>query len=408
MVISFCVPYDKVSHAGGKTHNYYLKKINEEKDIDVSLISFGVDSDRLKLDLDGYHIKNHIFYIENNKLSKIKRGILNLTSKYNPFDKYGNMLPKYYENSVIGKLMELKKKGEKVDIFILEWTQMVFLAPKINKLFPDSKIIASEHDVSYLGVKRKYEFAKKSKDKNKLKRFYTNVKEQELNALRQCEWVFPHNKKDEKLLINDGIDKAKVQSIVPFYDDYSKIVRQSDGKSIIFYGAMARPENYLSAIWFIDNVMANIYSLGVDFVIVGSNPAKELLDAAKEFNQKAGREAVKLTGFVLQVNPYFEKAVCMVAPLVLGAGIKVKIIEALCGGVPVITNSIGIEGIFAKNGEEYIHCETPEEYVQSIKSILEGTIDINILSENARKFIEKHFDLEKSAVDYVNILHSCK
>jgi len=42
MVISFCVPYDNVGHAGGKTHNFYLKKMNEVSGFKVNLISFGV------------------------------------------------------------------------------------------------------------------------------------------------------------------------------------------------------------------------------------------------------------------------------------------------------------------------------------------------------------------------------
>ena len=82
---------------------------------------------------------------------------------------------------------------------------------------------------------------------------------------------------------------------------------------------MSRPENYLSAIWFIDNVMPLLKSDNYRFVILGSRPPEEL--------KKRECTKIVITGFVESIVPYFEKSMCMVAPLVLGAGIKVKIIE---------------------------------------------------------------------------------
>lgn len=110
-------------------------------------------------------------------------------------------------------------------------------------------------------------------------------------------------------------------------------------RSVLFFGAMARPENYLSAIWYIENVMPRIQDLKLKFVVLGSNPA--------EVFEKYINDEVIVTGFVEDVTPYFEKSLCLVAPLVLGAGIKVKILEAMSAGIPILTNAIGIEGISA-------------------------------------------------------------
>ena len=287
MVISFCVPYDNVGHAGGKTHNFYLKKMNEVSGFKVNLISFGVEADREKLDLKQYGIGSRVFFIGGNKLEKIKRGIGNLTTKYNPFDKRGNMLPKYYENCVISELKRIKSEGHIPDIFVLEWTQMVFLAGRIKSLFPKAKIVASEHDVSYLGFLRKYEYAESDSERKKFFRFYKNIKREELDALKYCDIVCPHNKKDEKLLMEDGIPSGKIHPIVPYFDDYSGIIRRPVQNRIMFYGAMARPENYLSAMWFIEHVMPALKKDGVEFVIVGSNPPELLKLAAEKYNGNA-------------------------------------------------------------------------------------------------------------------------
>lgn len=404
MVISFCVPYDNVGHAGGKTHNFYLKKMNEVPGFKVNLISFGVETDREKLDLKQYGIGSRVFFIGGNKLEKIKRGIGNLTTKYNPFDKRGNMLPKYYENCVISELKRIKSEGHIPDIFVLEWTQMVFLAGRIKSLFPKAKIVASEHDVSYLGFLRKYEYAESDSERKKFFRFYKNIKREELDALKYCDIVCPHNKKDAKLLMEDGIPSGKIHPIVPYFDDYSGIIRRPVQNRIMFYGAMARPENYLSAMWFIEHVMPALKKDGVEFVIVGSNPPELLKLAAEKYNGNAENSKITVTGFVPEVDDYFATSMFLVAPLVLGAGIKVKIIEAMSAGMPVLTNDIGIEGIAAEDGRDYIRCTSPGDYINAIHKILEGRTDVQILSENAGKFIKDNFNLEESAEKYMNIL----
>ena len=404
MVISFCVPYDNVGHAGGKTHNFYLKKMNEVSGFKVNLISFGVEADREKLDLKQYGIGSRVFFIGGNKLEKIKRGIGNLTTKYNPFDKRGNMLPKYYENCVISELKRIKSEGHIPDIFVLEWTQMVFLAGRIKSLFPKAKIVASEHDVSYLGFLRKYEYAESDSERKKFFRFYKNIKREELDALKYCDIVCPHNKKDEKLLMEDGIPSGKIHPIVPYFDDYSGIIRRPVQNRIMFYGAMARPENYLSAMWFIEHVMPALKKDGVEFVIVGSNPPELLKLAAEKYNGNAENSKITVTGFVPEVDDYFATSMFLVAPLVLGAGIKVKIIEAMSAGMPVLTNDIGIEGIDAEDGRDYIRCTAPGDYINAIHKILECRIDVQVLSENAGKFIKDNFNLEESAEKYMNLL----
>lgn len=404
MVISFCVPYDNVGHAGGKTHNFYLKKMNEVSGFKVNLISFGVEADREKLDLKQYGIGSRVFFIGGNKLEKIKRGIGNLTTKYNPFDKRGNMLPKYYENCVISELKRIKSEGHIPDIFVLEWTQMVFLAGRIKSLFPKAKIVASEHDVSYLGFLRKYEYAESDSERKKFFRFYKNIKREELDALKYCDIVCPHNKKDEKLLMEDGIPSGNIHPIVPYFDDYSGIIRRPVQNRIMFYGAMARPENYLSAMWFIEHVMPALKKDGVEFVIVGSNPPELLKLAAEKYNGNAENSKITVTGFVPEVDDYFATSMFLVAPLVLGAGIKVKIIEAMSAGMPVLTNDIGIEGIDAEDGRDYIRCTAPGDYINAIHKILEGRIDVQVLSENAGKFIKDNFNLEESAEKYMNLL----
>ena len=94
----------------------------------------------------------------------------------------------------------------------------------------------------------------------------------------------------------------------------------------------------------------------------------------------------------------------MVAPLILGAGIKVKILEALSAGVPVLTNSIGIEGIPVYSGIEYIHCESDEEYKSIISNIINDEDRLNKISLNAQKFMKENYNLSESINKYYNAI----
>ena len=108
-----------------------------------------------------------------------------------------------------------------------------------------------------------------------------------------------------------------------------------------------------------------------------------------------------VTGFVDSPNQFFEDSMCMVVPLVIGAGIKIKVLEGLSSGIPVISNEIGIEGIAAQNGNQYLHAETAVEFAEAIKKI---NLDKGLseqLSENAKKMIATNYNEQRSTEQFI-------
>ena len=166
---------------------------------------------------------------------------------------------------------------------------------------------------------------------------------------------------------------------------------------ILYYGAMDRKENHSAAIWFVKEVLP-LLDERFQFVIIGSKPKENLL--------KLRSERVIVKGFVKNVSEYFAKCLCMAVPLMLGAGIKIKILEAMSAGIPVLTNNIGIEGIYARDEEEYLHCTTKEEYAAKIQMLCEGKIDGGILGKNAKRFIEDRFNIASAAREFMNHMES--
>ena len=391
LFISMCLPYADVGHAGGKTLNYYINRFANENEFEVKLISKVLPDEinnvgKLNNKIDFYPIM-----MPKNTLKRFLAFGSSINSKINPFYKYGNVLTNEIYKQIENSLCMLKNEKYEPDIIVMEWTYILLFIKTIKKYYPNAKYVASEHDVSFLGYQRKFDI-----QQNLIKKIISYIQfktifKYEFECLRTCDLVVTHNEKDMQLLLNNGFPSRCIHVISPYYDTF-EIVKKTKGKDIIFYGAMNRYENYQSAIWFIDNVIPLLKDEDIRFIVVGNKPPEVLKE--KECSR------IIVTGFVKDPSIYFEKALCFVAPLLLGAGVKVKILEALSSGIPVLTNNIGIEGIDAKNGREYIHCDTPQEYADVIKKIINGKIDVEEITNSALKFMKIKYNLNESYVKY--------
>ena len=107
-------------------------------------------------------------------------------------------------------------------------------------------------------------------------------------------------------------------------------------------------------------------------------------------------------GYIEDVSEYFSTCLCLAAPLQLGAGIKIKILEALSAGVPVLTNDIGIEGIGAVDRKEYINCKSPQDYAEAVRALRRNFNVTKQLSENSRRFIKEQYQITDRLEKLIN------
>lgn len=397
--ISPLAPYDTVGHAGGKNHNYYLKYVVSQKKFDVKLLSMCIPEEFGKLDLDKYGIKNDIFCIPGKGIQNLIKKIINIESTLNPLNPGHKKLANYTRICFSILIKRNVTDVKNADIIVCQWTESLLIYSLLQRYVrKDVKFVAIEEDVSYLGYQRKIQYSDDFLPKLYWKMQYAGLKRKELDLLKRCDLVVTTNQKDLALLKNDGIPENKLFSMIPYYDDYFRVDRDNTDKyMILYYGAMDRKENHSAAIWFVKEVLP-LLDERFRFVIIGSKPNEKLL--------KLRSERVIVKGFVINVSEYFAKCLCMAVPLMLGAGIKIKILEAMSAGIPVLTNNIGIEGIYAKDGEEYLHCNTKEEYAAKIQMLSENKIDSNTLGKNAKRFINHRFNIENSARKFMDHLRN--
>lgn len=141
--------------------------------------------------------------------------------------------------------------------------------------------------------------------------------------------------------------------------------------------------NIKAVYWFIEEVMPLINSENpyIRLKLLGKNAPEALRNYSKN---------VDLEGYVETVQPYLNKAGIYIAPLFVGGGIRIKILEAMAMELPVVASSIAAEGIKAGENEGLFIADNKKEFA---KHILRLNRDNHLRIESgkaARKFIEKH------------------
>ncbi len=113
---------------------------------------------------------------------------------------------------------------------------------------------------------------------------------------------------------------------------------------VVVVSYLARDENNKAALWTIDHVWPLVRDRRPDAVLrfVGGGATDELRDRVARAGEAGG---VVLTGFVDDLDTEYAAAAAALVPVLQGAGVKFKTVEALCHGVPVVTTSVGAEGI---------------------------------------------------------------
>ncbi len=124
----------------------------------------------------------------------------------------------------------------------------------------------------------------------------------------------------------------------------------------------------------------------VTYDVVGARPPHTL-------QMLAGRHAgVHLHGYVADVTPFWTSAGALAVPLLSGGGVRVKILEAMAMGIPVISTTIGCEGLAVRNGEHLLVADNPETFARACATVLRDKELALHLARNARQLILEQYD----------------
>jgi glycosyltransferase involved in cell wall biosynthesis len=172
-----------------------------------------------------------------------------------------------------------------------------------------------------------------------------------------------------------------------------------DEASLVFVSGMSSYPSKVNVLSFYRNTFPLIRNEipSVQLYLVGRDPIREIIDLGRDPN-------VIVTGFVDDVRPYLAKASVIIAPLVLGTGIKLKVLEAMAMGKPVVTTSVGIQGIVGVNGRDCIVSDDPHEYACHVVKLLKDPGLRATLGRNARSNMERIYSWTRIAGNFNDIM----
>ncbi len=119
--------------------------------------------------------------------------------------------------------------------------------------------------------------------------------------------------------------------------------------------------------------------------VVGDGPWASMLEIKDN-------PAVTATGFVADTRPHFARCAVSVAPILSGAGTRIKILDSLAAGIPIVATTIGAEGIAARHGEEILIADTPAEFAAAVLRLLHDPALAEKLRRNGRRLAEQTYD----------------
>jgi glycosyltransferase involved in cell wall biosynthesis len=156
---------------------------------------------------------------------------------------------------------------------------------------------------------------------------------------------------------------------------------------LLFVGSMDYHANADAVEKFVKEVWPKLFARNpqIKFTIVGRRPSAEIHALAKF-------PGVEVTGTVEDVRPYYREAFAAVVPLRIGGGSRLKILEAMAAGVPVISTRLGAEGLEVQHKQNILLAEWGEDFIRAVFEIIENKTLQQDIAQNARSFVIQRYD----------------
>jgi len=211
----------------------------------------------------------------------------------------------------------------------------------------------------------------------------------ELKMLKEFDKVFIASPFDRQYLIDNSQNIINNLIVIPNGIKEELLTRKNNFKEenwIVFLGKMNYSPNVDAVMYFTEKIFPLITKdrNDIKFIIVGSNPIKEILKLGR-------RKNIEVTGFVDDPYEYLVKAKVIAAPLRFSAGIQNKILEAMALSKVVVTTSKGARGISGEDGKHFIVVDHEKEIAKKILDLMSNEPKRKKIGNNARELIKEKY-----------------
>jgi glycosyltransferase involved in cell wall biosynthesis len=217
------------------------------------------------------------------------------------------------------------------------------------------------------------------------------VRSRELSTYRSADAVIVVSEEDREILTAEG--NLPPIFVVPNIIPIRRRPAESRSPEVLFVGGFRHQPNIDGVQWFAREIWPAIRNQVADarFTVVGSQPTAEVHELGK-------MSGVEVIGYVPDTNPHLDRAMVSVAPLRYGGGMKGKVNEAMASGVPVVTTSVGAQGLKALSGEHLVIADDPCRFADAVIELLRDPIRAEQLGNAGQRHTMKLCDPQQVEV----------
>ena len=252
--------------------------------------------------------------------------------------------------------------------------------PGLRSISPQTRIVVDTIDIHFVRELREAEL---SRDPAAMERA-ESTKQAELGIYTQADALITVTEQDWQHI--ETYLPAKPHFVIPnIHSVPDSTENLPDRSGLLFIGGFDHSPNTDAVLYFVEEIFPLVKKAVPDITlkVVGDNPPDSILELQDN--------SITVTGYVPSTEPYLQKARVSIAPLRYGAGMKGKIGEAMANGLPVVTTSVGAEGIGLVHGETALIADTPAEFAQHVVKLHSDDAIWSSISKNARLFIEHNY-----------------
>ena len=257
-------------------------------------------------------------------------------------------------------------------------------------------VVLFEHNVEYLIWKRL-----SSLERNPIKKLlfeieWRKVCSKESELCRRADLTIAVSEED-RLRLSRMAPGAETAAIPTGVDTsyFTPAGRAEIPARLVFSGSMDWHPNEDAVIYFGEQILPKIrvHVPETSFAIVGRNPTQKLRDAAE-------RLGMIVTGTVEDVRPYLDEASVYVVPLRAGSGTRMKIFEALGMAKPVVSTTVGAEGLALTHDKEFIAADDPQDFSNAVVHLLHNEATRRDLGRVGRALVVERYSWSQVAREF--------
>lgn len=314
---------------------------------------------------------------------------------FNLFSKHSYFVSRFFFNSFSNELVK-KLSSNTFDVVQLEGVFMALYIPLIKK-HSSAKIVLRAHNVEHQIWERHIK-----NEKNIFKAAYLKIqnkrlKRYELSIYNQVDAIVSITNEDRKNISNLSFNKNIYTALTGVdLKKYNPAFEVSEPNTLFHFASMDWMPNIESLDWFLNEVFNELLQ---------QFPKVKLVVAGRGMPERFKKMASENLIVMEQIDNselFYHSYDLMMVPLWSGSGLRIKLVEGLAYGKPIVTTSIGAEGIDFINGKHMLIADSKDEFIKAIIALLSDATYKKDLQKNARLLAEECFDYKLIGADLTN------